>query len=83
MNQIMKEKTIHTRLDEIQLSKINAIAKRFKLKNESEAMRASINVAYNCIFENEEYLIDFYNIRGSLLWKWLNKKETNNNVKGK
>lgn len=77
----MKNHLIHTRIKESQQGKLNEIKEHLKTKDDSETIRASIDIAYSFLFEKEQYLIDFYNIKKSLLYKWI--MEENKNVKRK
>ena len=70
----MKTKLIQIRIKESQLGKLNEIQAKLETLNTSETIRACINIAYEILFEKEKYLINFYDIKHSLLLKWLKDK---------
>jgi hypothetical protein len=75
----MKNRLIQIRIKESQEGKLHEIQQHLKIKDNSEVIRACIDISYCFLFEKERYLIDFYDIKRSLLYKWI--KEGENNVK--
>lgn len=74
-----KQLVIQTRVGENHKAKLNEIKKHFNAKDNSEAVRRCIDLVHSTISEEEKYLINFYNIDKSKLYKLLMKDK---NVKG-
>lgn len=71
----MKSSVLHARIKECQRSKLNELQAELKTEDDSQTIRACIDIAYNVVAEHEKYLINFYNIKKSRLYKWVKEQE--------
>lgn len=72
---MIKTHPIQFRIKESQLSKLKEIQAKLETLDNSETLRSCIDIAYNILCEEEQYLINFYDIKSSKLLKWLKEKE--------
>lgn len=71
----MKHPIVQVRVKESQESKLNEIREKLKLKDNSEALRKCIDITYGQLFEDGTYLINFYDLKKSKLYKMKVQRE--------
>lgn len=73
-----KHTVVQARINNCQYSKLKSLQDKLKTRDSSETMRAIIDISYSILFEKKDkYLINFYNIKDSLLYQWIKGEEKN------